>query len=176
VFILVTSSMAQSASNSLSLGERAGVRGRSLVRSGMMFAATPSAVLASGGAGEGRSFLLEHRQPIGMLIFFGLLVGLVIVPLVRCAARREKYLRTCSTTWRGMVLWALLAGVALPFLTDFLSNGQTSIDHLPAGLAAVAVTIVTGWIPAAVLTVIVKSIFEFVYCRRDKAATTPSDT
>lgn len=119
-----------------------------------------------------KSFLIEHMSAIGNWSSLGLLVALVFVPLFVCAARRRKYLRTWWITWAGMLAWAILTGFVLP-LGLFRITGDKSVwNHFPepAGIVAIAVA---GWFTAAILTVVVKSVFEFFFNRRSAAMGAP---
>lgn len=164
---------AQSASISLSHGER----GRSSVRScvSVIAAAAPSAVFARDADGNDASVLSDHMASVANGTCLVLLVALVVVPLFVCAAKRQKYLRIFWLTWAGMPAWSVLCCPIIPLTLHRTTGDKTLWKYFPEPAGVVGIAAV-GWLSAAMLTVIVKSIFEFVYSRRDKAAATkPSE-
>lgn len=168
---------AQSTSISLSHGARAGVRGRSSVRScvSVIAAAAPSAVFARGADGNDASVFSDHMDSVANGTCLVLMVVLVFVPLFVCAAKRQKYLRIFWLTWAGMLAWSILCCLIIPLTLHRITGDKTIWKCFPEPAGVVGIAAV-GWLSAAMLTVIVKSIFEFVYSRRDKAAATkPSE-
>ncbi|MBX7207740.1 MAG: hypothetical protein K1X78_05495 [Verrucomicrobiaceae bacterium] len=97
-----------------------------------------------------------------------LMVGLVFAPLLLGAAKRQKYLRIFWRTWAGLLAWSVLCCLLVPLALYRVTGDKTVWDSFPepAGIVAMALA---GWLTAAILTVIVKSLFEFFYSRRDRA-------
>lgn len=77
----------------------------------------------------------------------------------------------------GISAWGIIMCIALPLSLFRITGDKTVWRHFPDGPGAAA-CVLSGWFTAAILTVIIKSVFEFIYSRRAEAAaaTTPSDT
>ena len=108
-----------------------------------------------------------------LILLFVAVLGTSIV----CAKRRKTYLRTCHLTWMSMLAWGIPLCLVVPFAIHTITGYDDIWEYFPNPMTVV-VLVAIGWLYAAILTVIVKSIFEFVYSRRDKAAAAapPSDT
>lgn len=149
------------------------MRGKLFVRScvAIVVITIPSAALASDTRTTNASFLVSHTQSIADWLSVILLIALVFAPLFVGAARRQKHLRIVWRTWAGMLGWSILCCLLLPLILQRVTGDSTVWRYFPepAGIIGVAVA---GWIAAAVLTVIVKSVFEFVHSRHDKSAAT----
>jgi uncharacterized membrane protein len=113
-------------------------------------------------------FFVGHMASIVGWSALALGIALVVVPLFVCVARQRSHARTCNVVWLGMVAWGGLMWFALPTACFWLTNDERHLHSLaPRGVAFIAI-IAMGWLPATLLTGLVKSIFAFVHSRRAK--------